>query len=157
MDHSKYSSSEADSELIAKAQALDTHLSRCIEARNLRDWNTLLREARCAISSGADSAPQVSQHRPIPLFYISTMITCPILLTWFILICPHKKQIYALQAEALLKLHRHQEAYATFREVSKFQIDSCTQFFGPAACAYLLIIQAQLYMTMGRLVETFLI
>lgn len=66
-----------------------------------------------------------------------------------------KKQIYAFQAEALLKLHRHQEAYATFRKGPKFQIDSCTQFFGPAACAYMLIIQAQLYMTMGRLVEVF--
>ncbi|KAJ9673807.1 hypothetical protein PVL29_023388 [Vitis rotundifolia] len=116
LNHYKYSS-PADSEYIAKAQALQTHLSRCIEARNLRDWNTLLKEARCAISSGADSAPQ----------------------------------IYAFQAEALLKLHRHQEAYATFRKGPKFQIDSCTQFFGPAASAYMLIIQAQLYMTMGRL------
>lgn len=116
LNHYKYSS-PTDSEYIAKAQALQTHLSRCIEARNLRDWNTLLKEARCAISSGADSAPQ----------------------------------IYAFQAEALLKLHRHQEAYATFRKGPKFQIDSCTQFFGPAASAYMLIIQAQLYMTMGRL------
>lgn len=69
LNHYKYSS-PTDSEYIAKAQALQTHLSRCIEARNLRDWNTLLKEARCAISSGADSAPQVNHHSPIPLFIL---------------------------------------------------------------------------------------
>lgn len=64
-------------------------------------------------------------------------------------------QIYALQAEALLKLHRHQEAYASFRKRPNLDINPCIEFFGPDYCAYLLIIQAQLYMTMGRFIKIF--
>ncbi|KAK9270758.1 hypothetical protein L1049_026341 [Liquidambar formosana] len=116
LSHYKYSCPKADSEYIAQAQALQTHLSRCTEDQKLRDWNTLLEDTQCAISSGADSSPE----------------------------------IYALQAEALLKLHRHQEAYATFQKGPNFDIDCCTQFFGPARTSYLLMIQTQLYMAMGR-------
>lgn len=76
MYHFKHSGPEADPEDIVKAKAVQTHLTKCTEAKRLRDWNGLITETTNTISSGADAAPQV----------------------------------YALQAEALLKTHRHQEA-----------------------------------------------
>lgn len=66
MYHYKHSGPEADPEDIAKAKRVQSHLSKCTEARKLRDWNTLIKESRCAISAGADSAPQVS-HRASPI------------------------------------------------------------------------------------------
>lgn len=59
MYHYKNSGSEADHQDIAKAEALQVHLNKCTEARRLRDWNTLIKETKAAISSGADSAPAV--------------------------------------------------------------------------------------------------
>lgn len=58
--HYKQAGSDADPEDISKAKNLQTYLSRCTEARKLRDVHTLIRESGCAISVGADSAPQVS-------------------------------------------------------------------------------------------------
>lgn len=60
LHHYKHSGTYANSDDIAKAQALQNHLSICTEARKLKEWNTLLKETKYAISSGADSAPQVS-------------------------------------------------------------------------------------------------
>lgn len=57
--HYKHAGPEPDPEEIAKAKTLQTLLQRCTEARKLRDWNSLIRESDRAISSGADSAPQV--------------------------------------------------------------------------------------------------
>ncbi|XP_038976276.1 TPR repeat-containing thioredoxin TTL1-like isoform X2 [Phoenix dactylifera] len=57
--HYKLARKEASSNDIARAQALQTHLSKCHEARKLRDWQTLLKETQSAVSAGADSAPQV--------------------------------------------------------------------------------------------------
>ncbi|KAF8404577.1 hypothetical protein HHK36_009464 [Tetracentron sinense] len=114
--HYKHSGPEAESSNIAQAQALQARLIKCTEARKLRDWNTLLKETGCAISSGADSAPQ----------------------------------IFALQAEALLKLHRHQEADATLGKGPSFDVDSCTKFFGPVGNANLLLVRAQIDMAAGR-------
>ncbi|XP_010519825.1 PREDICTED: inactive TPR repeat-containing thioredoxin TTL3-like [Tarenaya hassleriana] len=57
--HFKHSGPEADAEDIAKAKTVQTHINKCTEAKNRRDWNTLIKETANAISSGADSAPQV--------------------------------------------------------------------------------------------------
>ncbi|RVX23498.1 Inactive TPR repeat-containing thioredoxin TTL3 [Vitis vinifera] len=95
--HFKHAGPESDPEDMAKAHSLQAHLSKCTEARRLRDWNTLVKEAGYTISAGADSAPQ----------------------------------IYTLQAEALLKLHRHQEADAVLAASPYFSVDDCTKFFGP--------------------------
>ncbi|XP_057973790.1 inactive TPR repeat-containing thioredoxin TTL3-like [Malania oleifera] len=116
LHHYKLSEPKAGIKDIAHAQALKTHLSRCNQARKLREWNTLIKETQCAITSGADSSPLV----------------------------------FAMQAEALLKLHRHQEAYSAFPRGHDFDIDSCMQLFGLTATAYLLIIQAQVEMAIGR-------
>ncbi|KAH0989254.1 hypothetical protein GBA52_000737 [Prunus armeniaca] len=116
LDHYKHSGPYANSKDVDQCQALQKCLSRCTEAQKLQEWNILLNETQLAISSGANSAPQV----------------------------------FALQAEALLKLHRHQEAYATYQKRPSFSIDICTKFFGLASSAYLLMIGAQVYLAAGR-------
>lgn len=57
--HYKLSGDEANVKEIERARVLQTHLCKCNEARKLKDWHTMLKEAKCAISTGADSAPQV--------------------------------------------------------------------------------------------------
>ncbi|KAJ1392061.1 Tetratricopeptide-like helical domain superfamily [Sesbania bispinosa] len=59
-------------------------------------------------------------------------------------------QIYALQTEALLKLLRYQEAYATYDKMPKFSLDWCNKIFGMATSAYLLMIGARIYLASGR-------
>ncbi|KAJ4883118.1 Tetratricopeptide repeat (TPR)-like superfamily protein [Raphanus sativus] len=57
--HIKHSGPETDQEDISKAKTVQTHLNKCTEAKRLRDWNTLIKETRNTIASGADAAPQV--------------------------------------------------------------------------------------------------
>ncbi|XVE60475.1 hypothetical protein DITRI_Ditri05aG0131800 [Diplodiscus trichospermus] len=59
--------------------------------------------------------------------------------------------VYALQTEALLKLHRNQEAYKAYSKIPNFAIESCINFFGLPVSAYLLMIRALVYMVSGRL------
>lgn len=114
--HLKRSGAYADSEDMAQAQALQKHLGGCNEGRKLKEWNTLLKDTHRAISSGADSAPQV----------------------------------YALQAEALLNLYRHEEAYATYQKGPNFSNDFCTKLLGRAGSAYLAMIEARVLLAAGR-------
>lgn len=60
MYHYKHAGAESDPDVLTKAKNLQVHLSKCTEAKQQRDWNTVLKETRLAISAGADSAPQVS-------------------------------------------------------------------------------------------------
>lgn len=60
-------------------------------------------------------------------------------------------KVYALQTEALLKLHRHQEAYTAYRKGPNFAIESCINFFGLHVSGYLLMIRALVYTASGRL------
>lgn len=64
LNHYKRSGKESNPKEMAKAQALRNQLARSIEARKLRDWKTVLKEAGNAVSSGADSAPQVFANSP---------------------------------------------------------------------------------------------
>ncbi|KAK2659720.1 hypothetical protein Ddye_006253 [Dipteronia dyeriana] len=59
-------------------------------------------------------------------------------------------QVFALKVEAYLRLQRHEEAYATHRKRPKFCSESFPKLFGLAGSAYLLMIQAQVYMASGR-------
>ncbi|KAI5407976.1 inactive TPR repeat-containing thioredoxin TTL3 [Lathyrus oleraceus] len=59
-------------------------------------------------------------------------------------------KVYALQTEALLKLLRHQEAYATYEKMPKFDHDWCNKLFGADFSAYFLMIGAQIYLATGR-------
>ncbi|XP_061336592.1 inactive TPR repeat-containing thioredoxin TTL3-like [Gastrolobium bilobum] len=115
--HYNQAGPEADPEEIAKAKILQGHLSKCTEARRLGDWNKLIMETNNALSSGADSAPQ----------------------------------IFALQAEALLKLRRHQDAEKVMSKCPNFDVEECTKFFGPIGNANLLGTRAQVDIAAGRL------
>lgn len=117
LDHLEQSGPYSDLNDINKARALQSCLSRCVEARKLQEWNTLLKETQWAISSVANSA----------------------------------YKLFALQAEALLKLHRHQEAYAIYQKGRTLKTNSLTKSFSLADSALILSIEAQVYMTMGRL------
>ncbi|KAG9451571.1 hypothetical protein H6P81_011536 [Aristolochia fimbriata] len=119
MTQYKQSGNEATPKEFAQAQAVQAHVARCNEARKLKDWRTMLKEAGCAISAGADSAPQV----------------------------------FAFQAEALLKLHRHQDADATLSSTPTLDPEAATKFFGAAASAYLSMTSAQVDMAAGRFDE----
>lgn len=58
-----------------------------------------------------------------------------------------------MQAEALLKLRRPQEADEALKKGPNFDIDECTKFFGPIGSASLLVIRAQVDMAAGRFVH----
>ena len=58
--HYKHAGNIADSNDISEAEALNQRLKRCSDARKSNEWNALLRETQCAITSGVDSAPEVS-------------------------------------------------------------------------------------------------
>ncbi|KAM7514580.1 hypothetical protein LguiA_004163 [Lonicera macranthoides] len=62
-------------------------------------------------------------------------------------------QVYALQSEALLNLHRHQEAYFTIQKGPNFDINYFTRLFGSVASSNLLTIRAQAYAAAGRFEE----
>ncbi|KAI3978516.1 hypothetical protein MKX01_015691 [Papaver californicum] len=117
--HYKQSGHEADPSDIAKAKNLQIHLSKCTEARKLRDWQTVIKETSSVISSCADSALQV----------------------------------FALKAESLLKLHKHEDADTELSKAPKFGIDDCTKFFGPVGNANLLVVRAQVDVALGRFEE----
>ncbi|KAF8019072.1 hypothetical protein BT93_H3825 [Corymbia citriodora subsp. variegata] len=59
-------------------------------------------------------------------------------------------QIFSLQAEAFLKLNRHQEADEVFINGPNFEVDDCMKFLGPIGSSYLLMIRAQVDMAAGR-------
>ncbi|WCJ31859.1 tetratricopeptide repeat (TPR)-containing protein [Euphorbia peplus] len=119
MYHYKHAGQEADQVDIAKVKGVQLHLNKCTEARRQGDWNALIKETKSAMSSGADSAPQ----------------------------------IYALQAEALLKLNRHGEAEEVLKKGPNFNTDECIKYFGPIGFANSLAIQARVDMAIGRFEE----
>ncbi|GJN22314.1 hypothetical protein PR202_gb09869 [Eleusine coracana subsp. coracana] len=61
-------------------------------------------------------------------------------------------QVMALQAEALLRLQRHDEADAVFNGPSapRFGVDESTKLFGTIGHAYVLVVRAQVDMAAGR-------
>ncbi|CAH2043391.1 unnamed protein product [Thlaspi arvense] len=117
--HFKHSGPETDPEDIAKAKTVQTYISKCTEAKRLRDWNGLIAETTNTISSGADAAPQV----------------------------------YALQAEALLKTHRHQDADDALSRCPVFDVETSTRYYGPVGYAGFLVVRAQVHLASGRFDE----
>ncbi|KAL0366412.1 UNVERIFIED_CONTAM: TPR repeat-containing thioredoxin TTL1 [Sesamum radiatum] len=59
-------------------------------------------------------------------------------------------QIYAMKAEAWMKLHRHQEAYAAIQNAPLFNIELYAELLGSSATADLLEVHALVYMANGR-------
>nr|XP_018679008.1 PREDICTED: inactive TPR repeat-containing thioredoxin TTL3-like isoform X3 [Musa acuminata subsp. malaccensis] len=146
--HFKLARNETTSEDIAQVHRLQNHLSKCNEARKLRDWHSVLKEARSAVSSGADSSPQVSQLHSLThaemmhfrLIYLSELLN---------LVCCVPK-IVAAHVEALLALGRQEEAETTLNCAPKFNIDASTKFFGASRSAHLLSVRAQIHLATGR-------
>ncbi|KAF9610364.1 hypothetical protein IFM89_022034 [Coptis chinensis] len=62
-------------------------------------------------------------------------------------------QVFSFQAEALLKLHRHEDADSVLTKRLNFDVDDCTKFFGPTGNAQILLIRAQVDMASGRFDE----
>ncbi|XP_065875834.1 inactive TPR repeat-containing thioredoxin TTL3 [Euphorbia lathyris] len=62
-------------------------------------------------------------------------------------------QIYALQAEAYLKLYKHQEAEEALKNGPNFNTDDCIKYFGPIGFGNSLAIRARVDMAMGRFEE----
>ncbi|XP_039033690.1 inactive TPR repeat-containing thioredoxin TTL3-like [Hibiscus syriacus] len=62
-------------------------------------------------------------------------------------------QIFALKAEALLKLHRHEDADETLLGGPNFEVDDLNKYYGPIGNANLLVVRAQVDMAAGRFDE----
>jgi len=62
----------------------------------------------------------------------------------------------ALQAEALLRLQRHDDADSLLSSAAapRFGVDESTKFFGTFGHAYFLIVRAQVDMAAGRSVHS---
>ncbi|KFK35711.1 hypothetical protein AALP_AA4G027100 [Arabis alpina] len=105
---------------LKKVEAVERHLNKCVDARRIGDWKTVLIEVDAAIVSGADFSPQ--------------LVMCKV--------------------EALLKLHRIDDAQLKLLEVPKvepFPVScSQTRFCGMACEAYTYFVKAQVEMALGR-------
>ncbi|KAG6481781.1 hypothetical protein ZIOFF_058402 [Zingiber officinale] len=63
-------------------------------------------------------------------------------------------QVFAMQADALLKLQKHEDADSTMSRAPELGgMDEFTKFFGATANSYFLMIQAQVEMAAGRFEE----
>ncbi|KAF8089307.1 hypothetical protein N665_0510s0020 [Sinapis alba] len=62
-------------------------------------------------------------------------------------------QVYALQAEALLKTHRHQEADDSLSRCPVFDVETSTRYYGPVGYAGFLVVRAQVHLASGRFDE----
>ncbi|XWS33044.1 hypothetical protein CRYUN_Cryun22dG0043900 [Craigia yunnanensis] len=49
----------SDSAELQKLRLLENHINRCVDARKIGDWKSVLRETDAAIAVGADSSPQL--------------------------------------------------------------------------------------------------
>ncbi|CAN6451549.1 unnamed protein product [Victoria cruziana] len=58
--------------------------------------------------------------------------------------------LFASQAEAFLRLQRHEEAENVLSRGPQFAVEAATEFFGAASNACLLLISAQVHMASGR-------
>ncbi|GER40276.1 tetratricopeptide repeat (TPR)-containing protein [Striga asiatica] len=59
-------------------------------------------------------------------------------------------QIYAMKAEALMELHRHEEAFSATQNAPHFSVKLYTEFLGSAATAGILRVRALVYTANGR-------
>lgn len=62
-------------------------------------------------------------------------------------------KVFASQAEALLRLGRHQEADSVLKNAPKFDADAIINFFGIEVNGYILMIQAEVDLASGRFDE----
>ncbi|KAB8495638.1 hypothetical protein FH972_025381 [Carpinus fangiana] len=118
--HLCFHGQKPDQAELQKLKSLEKHLTQLADARNIGDWKSAIREADAAMAIGADSSPQ----------------------------------LVACKAEGFLKIHQLEEAESILATIPKLDNypPSCSQtkFFGMLAEAYLLYVQAQVEMALGR-------
>ncbi|KAJ0654054.1 putative tetratricopeptide-like helical domain superfamily, TPR repeat-containing thioredoxin TTL1-4 [Helianthus annuus] len=56
-----------------------------------------------------------------------------------------------MQTEALLNLHKHDEAYSCFQNAPVIDVNIAARLFGSTVTSYFLMVQAQVYLASGRL------
>lgn len=150
--HFEQSGHKASSKDVFQAENLATHLDSCSGAQRRQDWDTLLHSSQNAITMGADSGPKVPKTIDFRSYMViisglnkQSLNTCHIL---FLLLV----KIYAMQAEALMELRRHEEAYKVIQEGPNFEMEICTKFLGSAEIAKIMITRTKVYIAAGRLV-----
>ncbi|KAF5766428.1 putative tetratricopeptide-like helical domain superfamily [Helianthus annuus] len=62
-------------------------------------------------------------------------------------------EVYAMQTEALLNLHKHDEAYSCFQNAPVIDVNIAARLFGSTVTSYFLMVQAQVYLASGRFEE----
>ncbi|MFS7947246.1 putative tetratricopeptide-like helical domain superfamily [Helianthus anomalus] len=142
--HYKCSGEKAERHDIAKAQAIKAQLLTCSEARKTKDWKRLLKESQFAYSLGADSSLEVLFNYSLRVNYLNHAI--------YVLMIGCCK-VYAMQTEALLNLHKHDEAYSCFQNAPVIDVNIAARLFGSTVTSYFLTVQAQVYLASGRFEE----
>ncbi|VFQ98706.1 unnamed protein product [Cuscuta campestris] len=64
---------QPDHIVMTKLERVEKHIWKCSDARRLRDWRGMLREADAAIASGADASPQLFSCRAESLLKLSQL------------------------------------------------------------------------------------
>lgn len=59
-------------------------------------------------------------------------------------------KVFALQAEALLKLERYEEAETALIDAPTFDRDACAKFYGSSGGAYLFMVRSLVDIASGR-------
>ncbi|AEC10141.1 unnamed protein product [Arabidopsis thaliana] len=105
---------------LQRLQTLEKHLRRCWEARKIGDWKTAIKETDAAIANGADSSPQ----------------------------------LVACKAEAFLRLKQIEDSDFCVSCIPRldhhYHSQPQVKLFGMVVEAYVLCIQAQVDMALGR-------
>ncbi|KAF8044976.1 hypothetical protein N665_5886s0001, partial [Sinapis alba] len=105
---------------LQRLQTLEKHLRRCWEARKIGDWRTVIKETDAAIANGADTSPQ----------------------------------LVACKAEALLRLNQIEDSDFCLSSIPRhddhYHSQPQAKLFGMVADAYVLCIQSQVDMALGR-------
>ncbi|KFK37110.1 hypothetical protein AALP_AA4G214100 [Arabis alpina] len=108
---------------LQRLQTLEKHLRRCWEARKIGDWKTAVKETDAAIANGADSSPQ----------------------------------LVACKAEAFLRLNQIEDSDFCISCIPRmdhqhhhYNSKQQAKLFGMVVEAYVLCIQAQVDMALGR-------
>ncbi|ESQ52972.1 hypothetical protein EUTSA_v10016343mg [Eutrema salsugineum] len=118
--HLCYSGQCPDQADLQRLQTLEKHLRRCWEARKIGDWKTAIKETDAAIANGADSSPQ----------------------------------LVACKAEAFLRLNQIEDSDFCLSCIPRldhhYQSQPQAKLFGMMVEAYVLCIQAQVDMALGR-------
>ncbi|XP_024967584.1 TPR repeat-containing thioredoxin TTL1-like [Cynara cardunculus var. scolymus] len=112
---------QPDPKELQKLQEVEKHLNKCTDCRRVRDWGGTLRESDAAISSGADSCPQLFACKAEALLKLRQLDDADLILS----------NVPKFNASSCLSC-------------------SQSKFFGMLSEAYLLFVRAQIDMAMGR-------